>query len=85
MAKMEELMLKVSENLILRRIFGPRRDEMAGGCKKFQYEDIHNLYSSQNIIRMIERGAKYVVCMGRREEKRREEKRREEKRREENH
>jgi hypothetical protein len=38
---------------VLRRIFGPRRDEMVGGWIKLHNEELHNLYSSPNIIRMI--------------------------------
>jgi hypothetical protein len=38
---------------VLRRIFGPKRDEMTGGWRKLHYEELHNLYSSPSIIRMI--------------------------------
>jgi hypothetical protein len=37
----------------LRRIFGPKRDEVTGGCRKLHNEELHNLYSSPSIIRMI--------------------------------
>jgi hypothetical protein len=43
----------VFENRVLRRIFGPKRDEVTGGLKKLHNEELHNLYSSPNIIRMI--------------------------------
>jgi hypothetical protein len=43
----------VFENRVLRRIFGPKRDEVAGGWRKLHNEELHNLYSSPNIIRMI--------------------------------
>jgi hypothetical protein len=43
----------VFENRVLRRIFGPMRDEMVGGWRKLHNEELHNLYSSPNIIRMI--------------------------------
>jgi hypothetical protein len=43
----------VFENRVLRRIFGLRRDEVTGGCRKLLNEKLHNLYSSPNIIRMI--------------------------------
>jgi hypothetical protein len=43
----------VFENRVLRRIFGPKRDEVAGGWKKLHNEELHNLYSSPSIIRMI--------------------------------
>jgi hypothetical protein len=38
---------------VLRRIFGPKRDEVTGGWRKLQNEELHNLYSSPSIIRMI--------------------------------
>jgi hypothetical protein len=40
------------ENRVLRRIFGPKRDEVTGGWRKFCNEELHNLHSSPNIIRM---------------------------------
>jgi hypothetical protein len=45
--------LKVFENRVLRRIFGPNRDEVKGDWRKLHNEELHNLYSSLNIIRMI--------------------------------
>jgi hypothetical protein len=44
----------VFENRVLRRIFGPKRDEVTGGSRKLHNEELHNLYSSPSIIRMIE-------------------------------
>jgi hypothetical protein len=41
------------ENRVLRRISGPKRDEVAGGWRKLHNEELHNLYSSPSIIRMI--------------------------------
>jgi hypothetical protein len=38
---------------VLRRIFGPKRDEVTGGWRKLHNEELHNLYSSPGIIRMI--------------------------------
>jgi hypothetical protein len=38
---------------VLRKIFGPRRDEVTGDWRKLHNEELHNLYSSPNIIRMI--------------------------------
>jgi hypothetical protein len=38
---------------VLRRIFGPKRDEVTGSWRKLHNEELHNLYSSPNIIRMI--------------------------------
>jgi hypothetical protein len=45
--------LRVFENKVLRRIFGPKRDEVTGGSRKLHNEELHNLYSSPSIIRMI--------------------------------
>jgi hypothetical protein len=49
----EEHRLRVFENRMLRRVFGPKRDEVTGGCRKLHIEELHSLYSSPNIIRMI--------------------------------
>jgi hypothetical protein len=46
----------VFENKVLRRIFGPKRDEVTGGWKKLHNEELHDLYSSPNIIRIIMSG-----------------------------
>jgi hypothetical protein len=58
----------VFENRVLRRTFGSKRDEMTGGWRKLHNEDLHNLYSSSNVIRMIKsrrmRWAGHVVPMG---------------------
>jgi hypothetical protein len=43
----------VFENRVLRRIFGPKRDEVTGDWRKLHYEELHNVHSSPNIIRMI--------------------------------
>jgi hypothetical protein len=42
----EERRLRVFENRVLRRIFGPKRDEMIGGWRKLHNEELHNLYCS---------------------------------------
>jgi hypothetical protein len=47
-----ELGVRVSGNRVLRRIFGPKRDEVTGGWRKLHNEELHNLYSSPSIIRM---------------------------------
>jgi hypothetical protein len=51
-------------------IFGPRRDEVTGDWRKLHNEELHNLYSSPNVIRMIKsrrmRWAGHVAQMGRR-------------------
>jgi hypothetical protein len=43
----------VFENRVLKRIFGPKRDEAMGNWRKLHNEELHNLYSSPSIIRMI--------------------------------
>jgi hypothetical protein len=43
----------VFENRVLRRIFRPRRDEVTGGWRKLRNEELHDLYSSPSIIRII--------------------------------
>jgi hypothetical protein len=45
--------MRVFENRVLRRIFGPNRDEVTGEWRKLHSEELHNLYSSQDIIRQI--------------------------------
>jgi hypothetical protein len=58
----------VFENRALWRIFGPRRDEVMRDWRKLHNDELHNLYSSPNIIRMIEsrrmRWAGHVARMG---------------------
>jgi hypothetical protein len=53
---------------VLRRIFGPKRDEVTGGWRKLHNEELHNLYSSPSIIRMTKsrrmRWAGHVARMG---------------------
>jgi hypothetical protein len=43
----------VSENKVLRRIFGTKRERVMGGWRKLHNEELHNLYSSPSIIRII--------------------------------
>jgi hypothetical protein len=66
----EERRVRVFENRVLRRIFDPKRDEVTGEWKKLHSGEIHNLYSSQDIIRQIKsrrmRWAGHVACMGER-------------------
>jgi hypothetical protein len=50
---MEEHRLRVTENGVLKRIFGPKRDEVTGGWRKLHNEEFHNLYALPSIIRMI--------------------------------
>jgi hypothetical protein len=49
----EEHKLGVFENKMLRRIFRPEREEVAGGCRRLHSEVLCNLYTSPNIIRVI--------------------------------
>jgi hypothetical protein len=53
---------------VLRRIFGPKRDRVMGGWRKLHNEELHNLYSSPSIIRIIKskrmRWARHVARMG---------------------
>jgi hypothetical protein len=59
------------ENRVLRRIFGPKRDLMTGGWRKLHNEELHNLYSSPNIIRMMKsRRMRWAGHVARRGEKR---------------
>jgi hypothetical protein len=49
----EEHRLRVFENRVLRRIFGPKRDEVTGGWRKLHNKELHGLYSSPSIVRVI--------------------------------
>jgi len=66
----EECRLRVFENRVLRRIFGPRRVEVTGECWKLHTEELNDLYSSPNIVRVIKlrrmRWVEPVVRMGER-------------------
>ena len=64
----EERKLRVFENKMLRRIFGPRRDEVTGEWRRLHNEELNDLYSSPNIVRVIKsirmRWAGHVARMG---------------------
>jgi hypothetical protein len=66
----EEHRLGVFENRVLRRIFGPERDDVTGEWRKLHNEDLHDLYSSPSIIRVGKlrrmRWAGHVTRIGRR-------------------
>jgi hypothetical protein len=65
---MEDHRPRVFENRVLRRIFGPTRDEVSGEWRKLHNRELHNLYSSPDIIRQIKsrrmRWAGHVARMG---------------------
>jgi hypothetical protein len=64
----EEHRLRVFENRVLRIIFGTKRDEVTGSWRKLHNEELHGVYSSPSIIRVIKarrmRWARHVACMG---------------------
>jgi hypothetical protein len=66
----EECRLRVFENRVLRRIFGPKRDEVTGKWRRLHNKELYALYSSPNIIRVIKsrglRWAGHVARMGER-------------------
>jgi hypothetical protein len=64
----EKHKLRMFQNRVLRRIFGPNRDGVMGGWRKIHNEGLHNLYSSLSIIRITKsrrmRWAGHVARMG---------------------
>jgi hypothetical protein len=62
--------LKLSENRVLRRIFGPKRGKVSGEWRKLHNEELNDLYSSLHIVRVIKlrriRWAGHVECIGER-------------------
>ena len=66
----EEPRLRVFENRVLRGIFGPKKDEVTGGCGRLFNQELNGLYSSPNIIRFNTssrmRWVRHVVRMGKR-------------------
>jgi len=64
----EERKLRVFENRMLRKIFGPRRDEVTGEWRRLHNEELNELYSSPNFVRMIKsrrtRWAGHMARMG---------------------
>jgi hypothetical protein len=50
----EEYRLKVFENRVLRRIFGPKWDEVTGGWRQLHNEELHDLYCSPSVSRIIQ-------------------------------
>jgi hypothetical protein len=70
LALREESRLRVFENRVLRRIFGPKRDEVTWKWRKLHNKELYALYCSPNIIRVIKsrrlRWAEHVARMGQR-------------------
>jgi len=64
----EEGKLRVFENMVLRRIFGPRRDKVTGDWRRLHNEELNVLFSSPNIVRVTKsrrmRWAGHVARMG---------------------
>jgi len=64
----EERKLRVFENMVLRRIFGPKRDKVTGEMRRLHNELINDLYTSPNMVRVIKsrrmRWAGHVARMG---------------------
>jgi len=64
----EERKLRVFENMVLRRIFGPRRDVVTGEWRRLHNDELNDLHSSPNIVRVIKsrrmRWAGHVARMG---------------------
>ena len=62
------MVLRVFENMVLRRIFGPRRDEVTGEWRRLHNEELNDLYCSLNIVRVIKsrrmRWTGHVASMG---------------------
>jgi hypothetical protein len=54
--------LKLFEVRVLRRMFGPKREEVAGGWRRLHNEELHNLYTSPDIVRVMKSGR--MRCAG---------------------
>ena len=64
----EERRLRVFENRVLRRVFGPKRDEVTGEWRKLYNEELRDLYSRPSIVRVVKsrrmRWEGHVALMG---------------------
>jgi hypothetical protein len=64
----EKCRLRVFENRVLRKVFGPKRDEVTGEWKKLHNEELNDVYSLSNIVRVVKsrrmRQARHVAHMG---------------------
>jgi hypothetical protein len=58
----------VFQNRVLKRIFGPKREELEGNWRRLHNKELHNMFSSPNIIKATKswriRWAGYVACTG---------------------
>jgi len=65
----KEFRLRMFENRVLRRTFGPKREQVVGGWRRLSNKELHNLCASANIITVIAprrmRWVKHVTWMGR--------------------
>jgi hypothetical protein len=66
----EEYRLRVFENRALRRLFGPKREEVAGGWRRLHNEELRKLNASPDIIRVIKSTIRWVVNVAHRGEMR---------------
>jgi hypothetical protein len=70
LALRKERRLRVFENRMLRRVFGPKRDDVIGEWRKLHKKELNDLYSTQNTIRVFKprrmRWTRHVVCTGER-------------------
>jgi hypothetical protein len=53
LAVRKKVRLRVSENRVLRGLFGPEREEVTGGWRRLHTEELHNLYASRSFIRVV--------------------------------
>jgi hypothetical protein len=64
----EERRLRVFENRVLRKVFGPKRDEVTGKWRKLHSEELNDLYTLPNVVRVVKsrrmRWAEHVARMG---------------------